>query len=1475
MINVSDAFKQLLNDGHNNYLTYVDITLSDGTKLSLGNSEIWDSGVEISDSVSSDNSFDVGAAIVNSAKIVINNIYDTYSDYDFFNAEAVTYVGLKLPDGTTERIRKGTFFVDDPKYNGAIITLNCLDNMSKFDRPYSESTLQYPATLNQIIRDACSVCGVTLQTYNFPHDDYVVKERPEDEATTFGEVIQWAAQIACCFCRCDVYGRLELKWYNQEALENHSMLSGGDFKDSFEDTVSGGAMNPWTTGEEINAGDFSVTNEIHHIYSLSSLSLSTDDVVITGIRVSVKASDDSENEIAVTQAGKDGYVISIEGNELINIGDGAIVAGWIGEKLIGFRFRKASISHVSNPTIEAGDVAMLTDTKGRVYDIVISSTTFNSNGSYQKTESSAVDPIRNSATRFSESTKNYVDYRKEIQKERTEREKALEELGKRLEASTGVFTTIEEQPDGSNIYYLHNKPSLDDSDIVWKMTAEAWGVSTDGGKTWNAGMTVDGDTIVRILTATGVNADWIKTGALQISDTDGNIIFLADMDTKQLIISGDYISIGDQSATDLINQANKNANEALEEVKKAKGFNVILSNEYAGISVDNDGNYTEFPETKTIAYAFMGSQDITDDCSFSVQKSAGVTGSWNADTHTYTVTGLSTDSGWVDITATYMTILTAVKRFNLSKIKGGKPGTPGDPGTPGRTYYIQPSRTALKQTESHSISPGYIDFNAYYRDGTNASRVAYSGRFKIEEQSSAGTWTTIYTSAANETSVRHILYYVLQDTDGNFIGDADGYAFGGWRDIAQIRVSLYAAGGTTQLIDQQTIPVVKDGEKGEDGTALTPDEVFNILTNNGEIQGLYKIGDKIYFNAEYIKSGTIIADLIKGGILNLGGVSNENGVLVMRNASGQEIGRWDKDGLVVNSGAISANAISGGALDLGGASNGNGILRIFNASGTQVGYINNTGVHFSQGEVSANVIKGGYLDLGGGSNGDGVLRIFDASGSQIGYINNTGVHFNKGTFSGSLSAATGTFKGELQAATGTFKGELQAATGTFTGSLSASCIKGGTLTLGGASNGNGLLQIRDASGNDIGHISNTGVYFNKGQISANVLKGGYLDLGGTSNGDGVLRIFNASGEQTGYINNTGVHFNEGTFGGSLSAATGTFKGELQAATGTFKGNLSAAGGTFKGDLQAAGGTFSGSLQAARGTFSGSITVGGDSSGIINIKNSNNVTIGTISESGVILNGSSGNPYFIVNSSSGNTKVSISGSGVRCFNGTSSYITMEGGTIPYLSILDSNGNSTSVRGTSISTDGSLSIGGISSFGGYATFEQSIVANSSITCKGTLTVSGYKNRLVETDNYDERLLYSYEMPSPMFGDIGEATTDENGECYLFLDDIFQETVTTSIEYQVFLQKEGQGDIWVEEKAERYFIVKGTPNLKFSWEIKAKQREYEYERLETYNTFPEIREPNYEEEANKYVDEIIHDYENSTFDVLKYYAELEEAA
>ena len=581
MINVSNAFKQELYEGHRHYLEYADITLSDGTELNLTNADFWQGGMSLDDAVSGNDAFEIGAAIVNSCSLTIENLDDRFSEYDFLNAKVVIHIGLNLPNGTTERVRKGTYTVNDPKYNGATISLNCQDYMAKFDRPYSESTLTYPATLGSIVRDACSTCGVSLQTYDFPHSSFVIQTRPADEAITFREVISWAAQITGCFCRCDVQGRLELKWYNQQLLEKHG-YDGGIFdkvssaKYTTGDNVDGGTFNPWNAGDVADGGTFEEMEGIHHIYShYSAPVISTDDVVITGVRVLEKAKEQdeetgSEKDVIITyQSGSDGYVVSIENNELIQGRAGLQISNWLSQQLIGFRFRKASLSHASDPTIEAGDIALVTDRKQNTYPIIISSTRF-STGSAQSTESSAETPARNSAARFSAQTKNYVEYRKDIEKERTEREKAQDELKERIDSSSGLYSTEETQPDGSKIFYMHDKPTLEESMIAWKMTAEAWGVSTDGGDTYNAGMTVDGDTIVRILTATGINADWIKTGAFEIVK-DGKVMVLMDKDTGEVILRPDVFELSSGATIESIaeGKAKTAADGAL---NSAKGY---------------------------------------------------------------------------------------------------------------------------------------------------------------------------------------------------------------------------------------------------------------------------------------------------------------------------------------------------------------------------------------------------------------------------------------------------------------------------------------------------------------------------------------------------------------------------------------------------------------------------------------------------------------------------------------------------------------------------------------------------------------------------------------------------------------------------------------------------------------------------------------------------------------------------------------
>lgn len=130
------------------------------------------------------------------------------------------------------------------------------------------------------------------------------------------------------------------------------------------------------------------------------------------------------------------------------------------------------------------------------------------------------------------------------------------------------------------------------------------------------------------------------------------------------------------------------------------------------------------------------------------------------------------------------------------------------------------------------------------------------------------------------------------------------------------------------------------------------------------------------------------------------------------------------------------------------------------------------------------------------------------------------------------------------------------------------------------------------------------------------------------------------------------------------------------------------------------------------------------------------------------------------------------------------------------------------------------------GGFST---NVNMTGSATIGGSLTVSGTKSRIAETTDYGDRLLYCYETPAPMFGDMGSGTIGDDGLCYVEIDDIFGETARTDMAYQVFLQKCGQGDLWVTEKHPNYFVVEGTPGLTFDWELKGHQTGYEYERLD----------------------------------------------
>lgn len=884
MRDISDRFKNEQNNDNRNYLKYADITLTDGTVINITNADFWSNGMKFEDSVSDDNTFNIGSANINTLNLSINNFDGKYTDYDFTDATVICYVGIELePEDTSalldttgdkildttgneiivhknaliEKIRICTMTViDTPYQNTTIIELECEDNMRKFDRDYSASKLKYPATRKQIIQDACKVCGVTLDTLNFYQDSYQIPARPDDEALTFRQVIAWTCQIGCQYARCDKYGRLTIKWYDTEITDANRVA----------------------------------------INSTNGFTPNLDDVVITGVQVTEYLESTSTDEEASSYLyGEEGYVLKISGNKLIPQGTGEVVANIIGEKCVGMSFRPFETECLTDIVLEAGDAVLITDRKGNKYKSYLTNVVLQP-GSFEQISCNAESAARNSSKTYSLVTQAAVDARKSVWRERTTREQALQEFKDRLDNSTGVYTTVQTQQDGSQIFYLHDKPTLAESQAVWKMTAEAWGVSTDGGQTWNGGMTVDGDTIVRILNAVGVNADWINAGSITVTDTDGSIIFSVDMDTKSVYLDGsvqigggkslnqtfanylqeskdysdgklsDYAetitgSLGElqdqidgqietfyydyeptlqnKPASDWTNATERKkhigdlffnkttgyayrfmqdgatwgwtlvqdtditkamkaaenaqdtadhkrrvfvtkpqppydigdlwsqeedeggdiltctvsrakgasyvqsdwqklnkytddtkAEEALEAASLARNMTMQLDNDYQGIPVDSDGNYTEFPECTTTATVMYGTQDITDNCTYTITTSQNVQGSWDKENKTYTVTGLTADSGWVSIKAAYLNNLVVSKQFSLAKQYAGPQGIPGV-GIDGKTTYLHiqyapvqnPTAAQMSKTPNKYIGT-YTDFSGV--DSTDPSKYTWA-----------------------------------------------------------------------------------------------------------------------------------------------------------------------------------------------------------------------------------------------------------------------------------------------------------------------------------------------------------------------------------------------------------------------------------------------------------------------------------------------------------------------------------------------------------------------------------------------------------------------------------------------------------------------------------------------------------------------------------------------------------------------------
>lgn len=272
-------------------------------------------------------------------------------------------------------------------------------------------------------------------------------------------------------------------------------------------------------------------------------------------------------------------------------------------------------------------------------------------------------------------------------------------------------------------------------------------------------------------------------------------------------------------------------------------------------------------------------------------------------------------------------------------------------------------------------------------------------------------------------------------------------------------------------------------------------------------------------------------------------------------------------------------------------------------------------------------------------------------------------------------------------------------------------------------------------------------------------------------------------------------------------------------------------------------------------YGGTLTLGGEDNknGVLRILNANGAQIGKWDNTGADITGT------VKTITSNGVYAKITGQDIAFINGGD----------------DINEQVLMQMGAAISTDSNVAdidLGENTSFGiggnGREMFQMHPYDDWTTKILGNFEVmSGTKSRVAETQNFSDRLLYCYETPTPMFGDVGCAQTNAEGVAIIDIDPVFAETISTGTEYQVFLQKEGPGDLWIQEKDESYFVVRGTPELKFSWELKCSQKHFEHLRLEeeTQRTMVSKDINNAENDYSDIIDGLVNDYDTEMEELI----------
>lgn len=1441
MINVTNQLKteSLLNS---NYYVTANVVLRNGTTLNLGKKDFYLDGNGIVDS-SDSGDFPIGVAIEKTATLALVNDDDRFSDYNFAGAQFTLFLNLQLSN-RLETIRRGTFIVSKKPATSDEINLTLLDYMSKAEADY-KTNLIFPCSVREVLEDACQQTGIVLGDATFKNADYQVQKKPEN--TTFRAVIGMVAALAGGNARIDENDNLRIITFDDGA--DAITLETVPWHDINGSTILDVGSNEIETVLERKG---------FNLNAIRNLTYDVDDVVVTGVKYT-----DNDTEY---KYGTDGYVITID-NKLLSGNEQAGI-DLIGKELVGMRLRPFSCDSTAIGYATFGDRVTFSDIKGNIYYSYLTDVDFAFSGS--TSFSCNAKSMEDVNADYPDSMQVEVDnIKKDSEKKITAYDAKLKQMNELAANTLGFYYTEEVQADGSTISYRHDKPTLADSKVIYKTGVDGFFLSVDGGQTWKAGFDSNGDVVLNILYAIGIQSDWINTRGFTAKDNNGNITFRIDAETGAVNLNATKLTIKGKTPE---NVANAEVEKFITEVYSPQIK--VLQEQIDGQIEAFFGDYVPDGNNEP---ASTWTDDITK------KKHLGdlfyIVNNEEYGGQAYRYAKINGEYKWdyVKDTAVVKALADAAKAQDTANVKkrifGVEPVPPydiDDLWVQGKTGDILKCQKAKAEGASYDADD-WVRASKYTDDSaiTKFIKGVFADTIESLQEQLDGkiqTWSQDTDPALEWTETEEIPW---TDVDGNSILDVGGneilLIWEKGKYIHKGDLWQNTSGGNTrwrwdgsEWVEQKAPDYLFDKIDGKAAVYFEqPKPPYNMgdfwVTSkaNGEASiktAVRSRADGTFTDTDWIDfkyaDKTDIGNAVKEYDTSLG----QDEVFNKLTNGGKDQGIYIQDGkLYINANYILAGLLAGKFINAKG-------IKVIDKDNQTTLYIDDSGkVHILATEFSLQGKSVSDIATDAATEEAKKYKTLNVMLSNEYQSIPTDSVGNYTTFPDCKTTVTALYGDE---------NVTSSATITFTaGSGVAGSKTGATYTVTKLTSDIGTVAV---------DVSYNGLSVEKQFTIAKQKQG--------STGNGISKI-----TQYYLASSSSSDVTTSTSGWTETVQTPTsserYLWNYQTTTYTNKTTVNTTPhviGVY-GERGKDGKDGKDASDMTQLDIFNKLTNNGEIQGLYLYDNKVYLNASYI-DTGYLAGWEVG--YRKLSASGTYGEVTLDASAGEIYSETSTGVYVPGyGTLYGTRIRGINLYTGTVHASSVSVDTSVSADSVStskkieagthvnaSGHFYSLSTGTDLADASI--RGGLKVRGTKSRSVSTVDYDEQLFYCYEMPTPFFGDIGESVISDDGTCMIDIDDIFQESANVGIKYYVFLQKEGEGDCWIAEKEQNYFIVKGTPGLKFSFEIKARQAEYEHMRFtdpgDTAYTDArdiEIPEPNYESEETEvsepdYESELIND-------------------